>query len=43
MAIVLSDDDLDNLLAFYKNPTYRNLAVFNSVIKPRGEMKPADL
>lgn len=43
MAIVLSDTDLDNLLAFYKNPSYRNLAIFNSAIKPRGEKKEADI
>ena len=39
MAILLSDDDLDNLLSFYKDPSYKNLAVFNSVLGQIGRTR----
>lgn len=41
MSIVLNDDDLDNLLAFYKNPSYKNLAMFNTVLGQIGKPRTA--
>lgn len=41
MAILLRDDDLNNLLAFYKDPTYERLAMFNSVLGQIGRTKTA--